>query len=296
MQHIFKLCFGLFLCSMLIVACQKDDVQEVSGEEENLQSAEDQATADAAFSDAFDMVDEEAKTHGDLDGFTTTKSAEVRNECAEVTMEMSGDRPNIFPVTLTINYGEGCTTDRGREITGKVITTFSDRIRKEGATRTIEFEDFSINGFKITGTKTITNNGVNDEGKFSYTVTLRNGTVTTPAGKVIEHQFTRTRTWVEGMDTNFANDGRAGILDDVWEITGAMEGVNRNGVAYKARVTTPLRREVDCRWLTSGVLEVTSDKHPGITVSIDYGDGSCDNDAVASAGDRTRDIKLPKRN
>ncbi|MEL6923094.1 MAG: hypothetical protein AAFO94_03530, partial [Bacteroidota bacterium] len=261
-----------------------------------LQSAEDYSTADAAFSDAFDLVDEEAKQHDDLTGFTTEKGAETRNSCAEITMTTSGERPDIFPVTLTMDYGDGCTTDRGREISGKMMITFTDRLRKEGASRTITFEDFMVNGHKITGTKTISNNGVNNDGHFSYTITLRNGSVTTPEGKVIEHQFTRTRTWVEGMETNFANEGRAGILDDVWEVTGAMEGVNRNGVAYASRVTTPLRRQADCKWLTSGVIEVKTDKHPDVTVSVDYGDGTCDNIAKATAGDRERDIQLPRGN
>lgn len=297
MRHIFKLCFGLLVCSLLMVACQKEEVtQEISGEEQNLQSAEDQAAADAAFSDAFDLVDEEAQQHGDLVGFTSNDTGvKVRNECADVTMEMSGERPNIFPVTMTIDYGEGCTTDRGREISGKMMVTFTDRIRKEGASRSITFEDFVVNGNKVTGTKTITNNGIDANELFSYTVTLRNGSVTTEAGKVIKHEFTRTRTWVEGMDTNFKDDGREGILDDVWEVTGAMEGVNRNGVAYKATVTTPLRRQANCKWLTKGVLEITSDKHPDVTVSIDYGDGTCDNKAVATAGERTKEIELPKK-
>jgi len=295
MKQFLKLGLYLFACALFIVACKKEEVTtEPTAEEQNLQSAEDYSTAESAFSDAFDLVDEEAKQHGDLTGFMTTKGAEVRNNCAEVSMKTSGERPNIFPITMTFDYGEGCTTGRGREISGKMMVTFTDRIRKKDASRTITFEDFMVNGNKITGVKTITNNGVNNNGKFSYTIELKDGSVTTPEGKVIEHEFTRTRTWVEGMETNFLTDGRAGVLDDVWKVTGEMAGVNRNGVAYKARVTTPLRREVDCKWITSGVLEVKTDKHPDVVVSVDYGDGTCDNVATATAGERTKEIKLPR--
>lgn len=38
-------------------------------------------------------------------------------------------------------------------------------------------------------------------------------------------------------------------------------------------VTTPLRRELSCRFIVSGVLEIS---RLGNSVSLDFGDGSCD--------------------
>ena len=297
MRNLFRLGLGMLAFSLFMVACQKEEVkEEITNEEQSIQSAEDLTESEAAFEDAFDIVEAEAQQHDELTGLTTDKGAEVRNNCAEVTMKKNEDGTSIFPVVITMDYGDGCTTDRGREISGKMIITFSDRIRKPQATRTITFDNFMVNGFKVSGTKTITNNGLNDQEQFNYTVSLEGGSVESPDGKVVKHEFSRTRTWVDGMDTNFKTDGISGVLDDVWEVTGSASGVNRNGVSYTAVIDddNPLRRENDCRWITKGKVTITTDRlpEPG---TIDYGDGTCDNKAVITVGERSKEIELPKK-
>ena len=295
MKNLIKLGVGIFAFSLFAIGCQKEEVTEpITDEEQSIQSAEDYAEAETSFEDAFELVDMEAQRLGDLTGFTNTKGAKVRNECMEMTIEKNDNGLSIFPITVTMDFGDGCETDRGRKISGKMIVVFSDRLRKKGATKTITFENFVVNGHKVSGTRITTNNGLNDKEQFSYTIELKDGVVEGANGKVVKHEFIRTLTWVEGMGTNFKNDGEAGILDDVWEITGNANGVNRNGVAYTAEILTPLRKANACKWITAGELKITSSKYEHDAV-INYGDGTCDNLATVTVNGRTKEIELPKK-
>lgn len=290
-----KVTLSLLAFGLVMSACTKEEEATVTDEDQQLQSAEDNAAADAVFEDVYDIVDEEAQQHSEVtDGLRSQQhGVEVRNNCAIVTMETNDDPNTVFPVNMTMDFGDGCTTPRGREISGRILINFTDRLRKPGAQRTVTFQDLVVNGYRVSGTKTVTNNGLNTNDKFSYTVRIDNGMVTTPDGRIIEHSSTRTRTWIEGMDTNFRNDGIEGVLDDVWEITGAAEGINRNGVAYTMNVVEGLRREFTCRWLVSGIMEVNTSQIPG-AATIDFGDGTCDNKATVTIGQFTKEVILPK--
>lgn len=46
----------------------------------------------------------------------------------------------------------------------------------------------------------------------------------------------------------------------------------------------------DCKWYNSGTLVITPEKSDVKT--IDFGDGTCDNEATMKIGDKTTDITL----
>jgi hypothetical protein len=101
-----------------------------------------------------------------------------------------------------------------------------------------------------------------------------NGTVTAPDGSwTSTHSYQRTRTWIAGQNT-------VELLDDVYLISGSGSGVNRNEVPYSLLITTPLRVEVGCPWIVSGVLQII----PGSldVRTVDYGSGACDNQVTVS--------------
>ena len=285
----------LMYCSLLslglyLASCTKADLKDtVEDTTEMENTASDYSAAETAFEDVFDIVDEEAQQQGDLNGFVPIEGAEDRG-CAEVTITRNST--DIFPLTMTLDFSnDGCALPDGREVSGIITTVFTGRLRDAGSIFTITFSNFVLNGNTINGTKTITNNGLNTAGQLSYTIVVENGSVVLANGTTVTYQTNRTRTWVEGMDTNFENDGMAGVMDDVWEITGTASGVNRNGNAYEVNVTTPLRREMDCRWLTAGVMEIDSDGFDK-TIIIDYGDGTCDDKATVTIGIFQREIVM----
>ena len=82
-------------------------------------------------------------------------------------------------------------------------------------------------------------------------------------------------------------------IDDVFEITGSAEGVNRRGHAYTATITEPLIRQRDCRWLVDGTIEFTvTTETETLTRTIDYGypNGECDNRALVTLNDGTEKV------
>ena len=282
--------WSMFVClfAVLFTNCKKEETQPSDAE---MQSSIDNATAETIFNNAYDLLDENTQQQDELNGFQSEQKAEDRSACVAIAIEPNAPWPNIFPAKLILDFGAGCTTQQGHEVAGKVTATFSGPWRETGTTVSVSFSEFVLNGWDVEGVKEVINNGKDANGIFSYTVNIKNGQLTNANGKTIKYDAVTTRRWVEGAETNFWTDGLAGIFDDVWEVEHDANGVNRLGTAYEVTTTTMLRRELDCRWLTMGVLELKQDGQPDVT--LDYGAGTCDNKATLSIGSYTQEITLP---
>lgn len=277
------------LVGLLFVGCSPEKILDQTNDTaEMAETASDFAAAESAFDEILDIVEEEAKQQGDLNGFAPVEKAEDRS-CAEVNISRAA--PGEFPVTMTLDFGESCTLSDGRIISGIIQSVFTGKMREGGSTYTITFEDFVLDGRTISGTKTVTNNGANSEGKLNFTITVDNGLMIYPNGDQVTFVSERTRTWVEGQDTKFETDGIDGIKDDVWEIEGTASGSSKKGNAFEVTITTPLRSQNDCRWITSGVLEISTDTFDK-DIILDFGNGTCDDKAQVTFGLIQQDITL----
>jgi hypothetical protein len=168
-----------------------------------------------------------------------------------------------------IDFGtDDCTGVDGRIRKGKIHITYTGRYRESGSIITITPENYTVNGYQVNGTKVITNNGTNAQGHTNFTINV-NGSITAP-GNAWSSQWnsTRTRTWIEGEST-------LTVWDDVYEITGTADGINRDGVHYSIAITNPLRAEIGCRWIVSGTMVLSPEDYDART--IDFGDGTCNN-------------------
>ena len=70
------------------------------------------------------------------------------------------------------------------------------------------------------------------------------------------------------------------MWDDVYLISGTESAPIAFGIDFTATITDPLRRELDCRWPTSGTRVISTADHPDR--EIDFGDGECDNIATVT--------------
>jgi hypothetical protein len=69
--------------------------------------------------------------------------------------------------------------------------------------------------------------------------------------------------------------------------------VSRSGVEYSAVIVEDLIKRGNCRWIVSGIKEITRDDQ---TVSLDYGDGACNRAAVVTFEDgSTKEINLYRK-
>jgi len=274
----------LFICMIaifgcVITACEKDQIDDdTTSSDEDVSTASDNSTAENLYSDVFDQADqgaEEAESSG-----KTSSAADTCRKVRFIVLDSALRKREI-----TIDFGTGCTGQDGRTRKGKIIVVLTGTYKDSGSSLNVTLEDYYVNDHKIEGTKTVTNNGRNASGNLSYTISVQNGKITTPDTATFTWESTRTREWLEGESTVWPD-----ICDDVYSITGSASGTNRAGKSFSVDITTSLRKEICCRWLVSGVVEITPDGKK--TRKIDFGSGTCDSLATVSVGSFSKQIIL----
>jgi hypothetical protein len=90
--------------------------------------------------------------------------------------------------------------------------------------------------------------------------------------------------WAEGHNTPFI------WRDDVYMISGTHNVVASNGSTLSATATQALEFALNCYWIKSGVIEFQHSALP--LIILDYGDGTCDDDATVTINGTTYNIKL----
>jgi len=278
-RNLFYLFLLLTAGTFLLSSCQKNKSGAIN--DNDLSIAEDDALTENVFDDIMNSADN-AVAIVDNDLYSgNLKSAVVSDSCPNITV----DHPDTtrWPKVITIDYGEGCTGFYGQTRSGMIKITITDRYRNPGATRTVELINYVINDIHVEGTKTVINNGRNDNGNLTFSIDLIGGVLTTPDSVTITREFSRTREWVAGDDT-------WNHWDDVYFITGSATGTNFKGEAYTRTITNPLEWAASCRFIKSGTILIEVGDRSAIT--LDFGAGECDADATITKDGETRSIIL----
>jgi hypothetical protein len=139
-----------------------------------------------------------------------------------------------------------------------------------------------VDGTQVEGTKTVFNEGLNAEGNIWFTITV-DATLTKQDGEVLQWQANRTREWIEGF-------GTPQRLDDIYLVRGSHSAQSSEGTSFTALILEPVRKVKACSWKTAGIVEVTKTDRPVKT--INFGDGTCDNDAVVTVNGNDYAIQL----
>ncbi len=198
-------------------------------------------------------------------------------DCVVRTVE---ENPNENTVTITLDFGEGCVGKRGREFAGKIIIVYEKT--DTGYSKSVSFEEFSIDGNQLEGSKSIVKVKENGNGnkEATHTVDL---SLTLSTGEIVTLEGTRTREKIEGDDTFLRGD-------DVYSISGSWKFVNKDGIEFTGTIIENLRREYACKYIVSGITEISKN---GEVYTLDFGDGSCDNKAtLTNANGESMEISL----
>lgn len=256
--------------SMVVFSCKKDEKDEVNNE---TTTAQDNAISQNMFDDVKKVVEEAANDEGN-----TSKAGYFFGTCAAVTIVPAWIDTTTWPKTMTIDFGTtNCTGTDGINRRGKLIVTLTDRYRNQGSVLTVLPQNYFVNDHQIEGTKTLTNNGRNASNNLTFSVQVTNGKITFPTGGYTTWTSTRTNEWIAGDTTSWFTHGVGGLCDDVYLITGSANGVNRAGLPYVVNITSALRKEICCRWIVSGKLDIIPSGLPTRTVNYDPGNnGNCD--------------------
>jgi hypothetical protein len=224
---------------------------------------------------------------GSRSGQTTTFSTEAVNGtethmgCAIYSLDDT--IPNNYPKTLTADFGSGCTSADGIFRKGKLTYVFSGPIYFPGATVSVTFSQYVVNGYGLQGSYLITNNSTGS-GDLVINTKVTNGIITYPNATNYHYSHNKTFTLISGMDTPLD------ITDDVYNISGNCAFSDAAGNSLVFNVTTPLVKAISCHNISQGVLSFSYNQ--SINGTIDFGDGTCDNLATVTVGDIHRTIIL----
>jgi hypothetical protein len=258
-----------------LLSCNK----QPSIDQTSVNVADDDAVVNAVYEDVSNTVDMADIT---LDNFQAgTKSLVVTDSCPTVTINHPADA--VWPKTITIDYGSGCTGFYSNTRSGRIVIVVTGPRKTTGSLRTITFDNYHFNGIKVEGTKTIETMGYNGNQDMVFHVKLVGGKLTLPNDSVIERSFDHQREWIAGFNTR-------NIWDDEVLITGTASGVNINGIAYTNNITTALHWTRACKFIVSGIIDI--EREGKESVVLDFGSGSCDAVATVTKGGETREITL----
>jgi len=218
----------------------------------------------------------EKTTTFSLDGEHTTNLG-----CAIYTI--SDSVPGEYPKTLTLDFGTGCTSADGILRKGKLIYVFTAPIVVPGATASVTFNQYVVNGFGLQGAYSITNNS-SDQNGISFTTQVTNGIITYPNATNYHYSHNKTYVMTAGSGTPYD------ITDDVYSITGNSSFSTAGGASLVFTSKTPLVKAVSCHNVSSGVVDFVYNN--SVSGSIDFGNGDCDNLATVTVGSWNKTVIL----
>jgi len=197
------------------------------------------------------------------------------SDCATVTVS-----DTVYPQTITIDYGDGCT-EHHHQKSGKIIIVISDSAQVAGSVTTVTYEDFYCDSNKIEFSGTLKNLGKDTSGNW-VVQTAYSEKITTASGNVVVEDFNNKITWTSGFLT-------AKKSDDVYSKTGSGSITINDTLAYSCTITKALVYDYSCGNIISGAIDLYK---KGTTVTINYGDGTCDETATVTINGTSEDLDI----
>ncbi len=223
-------------------------------------------------------ISEQAIT--EAEGYLSTFISTVGIQSKQQKMVVLGPKiwletkPDVYPETYIIDFGEGFTNANEITYSGKIIVTKYDIASRK---RSYEFADFYINKNRIYGGKTVE---VLETGVL-YIITDEK--VEPAEGKPYNRYSERIRTRTSDNKTPDYYG------DDSYSITGYTKGSNSRGIEYSLKIDEPLVTVADWKYFVSGTLVIETER--GIQ-HLDFGEGELDNIAISTIKDNSRKIEL----
>ena len=247
----------LWLCALLFAgfwACSDDSEnlnEEITAEDVTNVTSIDEASA--TFTDAITLsnqvLTDEQVINGRIQECYAVNDTETENQ-------------------LLVSFESNCEGDDGKVRSGSFLIQWDGTLGTNDFSYTVTFDGYEVNGYGVSGSISVSNLTLKENG-FGFNVVVTDGVVNCPDGKQINYE--------QDLDYDFS-------LGEVTEIsiTGSTAGMGKEGNSYIANIKEPLIVVSGCEHAVSGSFDATFNGRPPVTV--DYGDGSCDNKAIASRG------------
>jgi len=263
-----------FLTSVVFISGCKKVVHQ------NIQAASNSSVAIIVFNDVFAQLSSTLNNGTPLDQISQSSWNLSGTVCATATLSPLG---SVFPKTLTIDYGTGCTDFNGISRKGTFTAEFSGNFGNEGTTIDILFNGFTKGQYTLAGTYSLTVGAADGSGNPTYSETISDAIISWGSQHVL-WEADLNRTWTEGDETNWNTPdsasimGIAGLNDDVFELTGSGSGNDSNTHPFTWESSTALMLQTGCAYINKGTMVISPANFNDGT--IDYGMGECDKQAT----------------
>ena len=257
--------------SILFSGCKKEKNtdEDYATEAQDMSQSEDMSTSiDNTITEAFGL------------GSSTIseRNADPANSelgCGVVTWDSANSQIHIV--------FNNCPGRNGHLRNGEIIVTYQGGgYWTQGASWDVAFNNFTIDGNPVTGSRHVENVGPESDG----CVWNINGsmTFTRSDGSTRNWSSTRTRKIVSGyQDPVFTNH--------VYLINGTATHSDSQSGNSCALTFTDLRRELSCAYITSGTITATPNNGRPVR-TIYFGSGNCDDEATVTKNGQTHIIHL----
>lgn len=238
--------------------------------------ASELAMHEFAYHDASEIADDAAtkNTGENLSNYKT------RGYCAVLTHDNVSN-----PRTITIDFGAAnCMCNDGRTRRGKILVSYTGNYFDIGSVHTITFDNYNVNDHLVMGSNIVENMGLNGASQPFFSSVVNGKMIQPGSVDTLYYESNKKVTWISGSDTPVWGD-------DVYQITGNGSGRNALRTYYAMTITSPLIKEtIGCRFINKGTIEMQPQGKALRT--IDFGNGSCDNDATVTLNNKVFNIKL----
>ncbi|MDX1332465.1 MAG: hypothetical protein R3252_05485 [Robiginitalea sp.] len=159
---------------------------------------------------------------------------------------------------FTVVFGN-CVLNQTENVNGTLEVVYNTDV--SAASFTATYKGFFVGQAELNGSRTFT---LTESGETGFDFSVQSDmTVRLGDGRTIQESGTRTLSFQFGET----------LADIRFSITGSWE-LSVDDTVYLVTVSSPVTGNLGCGYLVSGVMDISKN---GLQVSVDFGDGSCDN-------------------
>lgn len=275
------------LAIFIFTACKKNDSTPAT----DTGFSSDQVTTEKTYDDAQTISDQaySVGAGGSLANFRTT--AVTGGGCATISRDSSSTADSLI-----VDFGSSnCLCNDGNYRRGKVIVIKTGGgYLTTGSVRTIGFDNYYVNDNQVTGTRTVTNMGLNSYNQPYYEVVVNGSIILANSAGTITYTADRKRTWINGFNTPAVWTDDQYQIEDMNSTPSVLTRANGNVISNQ--ITNPVIIDVSCKWkfvqgtvvhtITNATTSATR------TATLDYGTGTCDALATLTYNGHTYNISI----
>lgn len=283
-NSILNITISVFFLGAVLISCKEDSLAlEADIASKDLNNAITQSEIEDISEGVNDIIE---NAFYEIDNNTASKSDDEKNveqsffpDCLTITKVITDGHKNV-----TLDYGDGCLTRNDNFLSGIIIMDIDYNNGDNSVNIDYSFDNFYFNNKKVEG-EVHKFRILENENGFPQATINRDIKIIWDDNSFVRIKGERIREWIEGFNNDLWGD-------NVFLVTGTWTITHKDGTIRTVTVIEPLKRVMACRFLVSGEVEIQKNDN---SLTLNYGNGECDDLAEVTIGDVVHEIHLRKR-